>query len=918
MKIVRRDPTKGYLDTWLWIPKSMINVDATKSALSFMFSDSYSGEQRVLALYKEATHHLLVPRTFWEPGALPYEVIDCRPRHYQHVDFKSRIRLDHRPAEIEGQLVMMPTGDNVQRVSIQKMIDSMGGVLQLACGKGKGQPLSEDVMTPQGVRRIGDLKIGDHVLGADGYPTKVLGVFPQGLRPVFRVTFSDGTSTRCDDQHLWYVKYDRRKWCVVSTTEMKERGLRNKAGWKYAVPYCEPAQFESTELPLNPWLLGAWLGDGGFSPHLTFTNPETDVIDGFIESLPQGDTATMCRPKNRCQYLRVNKGKLSAQLAQHGLEGCRSWEKFIPGIYLTSCEEDRWELLRGLLDTDGSIANQNRTVEYCTTSPMLARGVEFLVRSLGGRISTIERQTTYRYKGFLRTGRLSFRQRITFPAGRACPVSSRKHAAKWDSSPGQRRFKYITGLELVGNLPTACIKVDAEDECYLTTDFTVTHNTVVALEKIARGQVPSLILLDNTNLLEQWKGDIEEFLEVPGGVGLMASGKNDWRKAVVLATYQTVASRADDMPEEVRRWFGQIFWDEGHHVSAPVFSKTVTVFYGNRYSLTATPERDDGWHIIADFHIGRVLHKDLVQTMTTNNYFYWTGLQLDLTQPAVARAVLDVNGEVHLSKVKSYFGQWRDRMWTVMNHVIDALAYDRKVLVLSDSVDEVINLMTMWTRGPTAFLYTDIPMPTPADVGETLLPTMLLSKDAKKLQKRIEKTWKLCGVGTHPDKINDDLQAWAHHLVGKKILAELKDRQRKFLKQLLSEQSGAGVMTFGVPPKIRQKFLDNKQVVFAITKYGKEGLDCPDLDTVIVSSLFSSKNGLQQLMGRPTRPKPGKKTPTIVLMVDDVGQCHGMAQKLQRHMRKWPIEEGGPFSFELINYPKMTCRISNLKQAFGL
>jgi superfamily II DNA or RNA helicase len=564
----------------------MINVDATKSALSFMFTDSYSGEQRVLSLWKEAVHHLLVPRAFWEPGTLPYEVVDCRPQSYEHFEFKSRIRLDHRPANIDGQLVLMPSGDNVQRVSLQKMDDAMGGVLQLACGKGK---------------------------------------------------------------------------------------------------------------------------------------------------------------------------------------------------------------------------------------------------------------------------------------------------------------------------------------------------TVVALEKIAKGQVPSLVLLDNTNLLEQWRGDIEEFLDVPGGIGILASGKNDWQKGIVLATYQTVAARADEMPEEIRRWFGQIFWDEGHHVSAPVFSKTVDLFYGNRFSLTATPERDDGWHIIADFHIGKVLHKDLIQMMKANIFFYWTGLELDLTNQVVARNVLDVNGEVHLSKVKSYFGMWRERMWTVMHHVIDAFKFDRKVLVLSDSVDEVVNLMTMWTRGAQAPLYTDIPIPTPAEVGETLAPTMLEPKDAKKLMKRLETLWKWASHKRNEGKlqnamteVNDLMMSWAHHMVGKKIIAELKKRQKKFLKELINEPSGAGLMTYGVPPKMRQQFLADRQVVFAITKYGKEGMDCPDLDTVIVSSLFSSRNGLQQLMGRPTRPKPGKKTPTIVMLVDDVGQCHGMAQKLMKHLRKWPIEEGGPFSFELVNYPRMTCRISTLKQAFGL
>jgi len=588
MKVIRRDPDKGYLSTWLEVPKSLINVTATQSALSFLFTDSYTGEQRVLSLWKETTYHLLVPRAFWEVGSLPCGVVDCRPSRYTEVDFKSRVKLDHLPGN-NGQLI--PTGDDVQQLSLKAMNEAMGGVLQLRCGAGK---------------------------------------------------------------------------------------------------------------------------------------------------------------------------------------------------------------------------------------------------------------------------------------------------------------------------------------------------TVVALEKIAQGRVPAIVLVDNTNLLEQWLGDVQEFLVVPGGVGVIGAGQFNWKKGLVLATYQTVAARADELPEEVRRWFGQIFWDEAHHVNAPTFSKTADLFYGQRYALTATPRRDDGLHIICDFHIGRVLHQDLKQPMKPRLIFKWTGLEIDLTNPSVAQAVLDVNGEIHTSKVPGYLGQWRQRLWMIMQDCIDAAAENRKILLLSNSVDEVVNLMTLWTRGPHADLYTDIPEPTPADIGETLAPVAMDAKKMKKLKKDIELLWKLHDKGRPPNEVatNKMMLQWQHGLVARKLDNEMTKRRRAFLKQLLAEADGpnfplevpgpAGLMTYGVPAKTRQRLLHERQVVFAITKYGKEGLDCPELDTVLVSSLFSGKNALQQLMGRPTRPKPGKKVPIVVFYVDNVGQSHGMSQKLQRHMRDWPHEEGGPFDYELLDYPKVsTCKNANLKQAFG-
>jgi superfamily II DNA or RNA helicase len=208
-------------------------------------------------------------------------------------------------------------------------------------------------------------------------------------------------------------------------------------------------------------------------------------------------------------------------------------------------------------------------------------------------------------------------------------------------------------------------------------------------------------------------------------------------------------------------------------------------------------------------------------------------------------------------------------------------------------------------------LYTDLPTPTPLDVGETLSPVALDRRSHNRLVRTEERLTRALAQN-HPSsstyvkidaELNSVKQTLLQYAVHQKIIA-LRDKQRRdFVKGLAKEQSFAGFLTYGVEPSKRQWYLDTKQLVFAITKYGKEGMDCPDLDTVILSSLFSGKNGLQQLMGRPTRPMPGKKSPLIVLLVDDIGQCIGMSKKLQGHLRTWPKEEGGPYEFILTNYP---------------
>ena len=118
MKIIKRDPDKGYMDNWLWAPKKWINTEALMSSLSFAFSDSYTGEQKILYLWRDSPHHLGIPRMVWKPGQLTFEVVDCRPQSFLHVPFKSKIKLDHRNVLVDGKNMLTPTGDNVQHLSI--------------------------------------------------------------------------------------------------------------------------------------------------------------------------------------------------------------------------------------------------------------------------------------------------------------------------------------------------------------------------------------------------------------------------------------------------------------------------------------------------------------------------------------------------------------------------------------------------------------------------------------------------------------------------------------------------------------------------------------------------------------------------------------------------------------------------------
>lgn len=438
--------------------------------------------------------------------------------------------------------------------------------------------------------------------------------------------------------------------------------------------------------------------------------------------------------------------------------------------------------------------------------------------------------------------------------------------------------------------------------------------TVVALHFSSILHVPMLIAVDNTHLLHQWQAEIAKHLDVPGGVGLIQGPIKNWKKSIVMATYHTLANWADTMPEEVRRWFGFVVWDEGHHVNAPVFSKSAPLFYGYRLALTATPNRNDGTHVICQHHVGDIIFKDVIQDHPPKISFKWTGYSLDMLDRAVRIDVSDKNGEMHLGKLAGHFGSSRERLTTIVlpevQRLVDA---GHKVLVLSYSVDEVINLMALWTlQNSAAPLYTDIPYPTAQDINSPIDPLSMSPNQVR----RIENTMSDIAANLQRTGLTvEKRRAFQNRLdryklmmtqydVWKKTEKLYRKRQRDYLAMLLKLNSTSGLFTEAVAPADRFRMLRERQVIFAIMKYGKEGLDDKKLSAIVVSQPMSDRNTLQQIMGRPR----DKSNSELVFLEDNIGPLIGQCKKLRRHLHDWPVEEGGPFNYNLVDHPSLQRR----------
>ena len=319
-------------------------------------------------------------------------------------------------------------------------------VAPLAYMRGRAQPVGTPVLTPTGFRAIGSLRVGDLVIGSDGRPTPVLGVYPQGRRRVYRVSAQDGASTLACGEHLWFVttRGDRRRGRAgrVLQTRQMAGPLRLGRRRRYELPTVRPVQLEPRPVPMDPYALGLLLGDGCLTAGSTPAYAE-GARGGVIVTDP-----------------------VAGALRDLGLSGASATTTFVPAGYLHNSADVRLAVLQGLLDTDGEpVVGKNGTcrVSYTTCSDQLRDDVLFLVRSLGGLAHG-------------RTRRGDHVLDIRLPAGIEPFRLARKAAAY--SATGGRPRRVIDRVAAEGEADCVCIAVAAPDSLYVTEDFLVTHNTL--------------------------------------------------------------------------------------------------------------------------------------------------------------------------------------------------------------------------------------------------------------------------------------------------------------------------------------------------------------------------------------------------------------------------------------------------------
>jgi replicative DNA helicase len=338
---------------------------------------------------------------------------------------------------------------------------------------GKALALDTPLPTPAGWTTMGEVAVGDQLIGANGRPVNVVAATEvMHGRPCYEVAFSTGEVIVADGQHQWLTwaspgdaRHAGRQperpgrasaqamTAAVVTTEQIAAALDRRAsngGPGHAVPMCEPFDLPEADLPIPPYALGVWLG-GPYTATagLIIADPEIAMRSAAadftaISALPRSGTDT----------------------------------KRIPLPYLRASEAQRRTLLAGILDMGGTVAS-NGGIRLAVTSPGLARDVRELILSLGYRCPTPASQAR-------RGAATAPRYLVSFMTDDQVFLLSRKqrlHKERLRHDPQQTRWRHIVEVRGVPSRPVRCVQVDGPDRLYLAGEGMIpTHNSTLALD----------------------------------------------------------------------------------------------------------------------------------------------------------------------------------------------------------------------------------------------------------------------------------------------------------------------------------------------------------------------------------------------------------------------------------------------------
>ena len=650
-----------------------------------------------------------------------FEINDCRATHnfeFEEIDenFLSHIRwpAGHRFA---GDPIVIR---DYQIQAINECINNLQGISIAPTSAGKCQPLDSKIKIPGGWTTMGDISVGDAVTVPDGSTANVVGVYDPGSKDVYEISFEDGRKVRSCGDHMWKVHNHNwnNKWKLLSLYEIMEYQKTNQR--TMSVPLaCMTNDDHDVELPMDPYLLGALLGDGSFRHAFGITSADEFIlakVSSLLDSeykithRTRYDYDITFRSKELCMehrsswminHPRAANGNLlkdsgyktyhkyKAVVKDLGLLGTYSHTKFIPQQYLDAGYTQRLEMIQGLLDTDGYVDSRG-CISFTTTSKLLAEDFAYLIRSIGGIARhTHGKDRHYRYNGEMVPCKDAFTVSVYHSTPEILVTLPRKLDRISRRNVRRQPMLQITDIRKISTEPVRCIMIDHPDHLYLTDGFVVTHNTIItaSLSMLAQKYGRTIVIVPNKNLVQQTE---EDYRNIGLDVGVLYGDRKEYDRQHTICTWQSLMvldrKSKDALDDEQLAVFLDnliaVICDEVHSVkNLNVLHNLLTTTFANipiRWGLTGTIPEEEYNQVSLYSAIGPIIGKLSAKELQDKGYLARCHVNILHTQDSVSYG--DYQGEL------KYLVTNKDRLsW--MAGKIKEIAETGNTLVLIDRIE---------------------------------------------------------------------------------------------------------------------------------------------------------------------------------------------------------------------------------------
>lgn len=374
-----------------------------------------------------------------------------------------------------------------------------GNISEMKTGEGKSNPIDTPLPTPNGWKTVGDIKLGDYLFDRLGNPTEVIGVYPQGKKDTYEITLKDGRKIKCNSEHLWtvYNKYNRQNPITLTTQQMLDKGIKLDRGYRFHLPMASEVEYEEQKFKIPPYIMGMFLGNGckNVNNNFELSTSDLDVIEYIAKEF---DVIPFKKNKknyswnfhkktnsnvNSCLKIRDIDDKFETLLSD-----TYCGNKYIPDDYKISSIEQRWELLQGLMDSEGNIHKESDgkryNIQFSTTSKQLMDDFMEVVYSLG--LSCTGKTGKTPEKDGVKNTQYVIRINVPHEVKPKFFKIARKKDVAIEASKQEPRKKDYSRIAIVDikkleeETEQVCFTVNNEEHLFLIGNYIVTHNTLTS------------------------------------------------------------------------------------------------------------------------------------------------------------------------------------------------------------------------------------------------------------------------------------------------------------------------------------------------------------------------------------------------------------------------------------------------------